>query len=295
VLWAYAQTDWLLIILLVALSVRLGRFLLSGRELDAMWEPLAVGALGYFVAVFALGLYSGYYTAPVDLIAVLYTGRLALAWLAEPTGARVLAAATVFLVLMLHNAAYSAFRVVETKSLIAVKAQFADYLQSHAGGADRLEMFFPYASKFHLMGISSYLKYRGIQIAGQKVRSITAGPSVQIEGRGDYPLDRCVDYRTYTCRHVESPREGAWIVVLPDDDATKADVERAGQGSQLVFSVKACGMCGREGSWFRRLHAISQEYWNRPLPEHWLELQVFKKGLSPGQTSGEPTGNAGAE
>jgi len=257
--------------------------LLSIDELDALWEPLAAGAVGYFFAVFALGLYSGYYTAPVDLIAVLYTGRLALAWIAQPARARVFVVATVFLILMLHNAAYSAFRVMETKSLIAVKEQLADYLKSHAGETDRIELFFPYATRFHLMGISSYLNYRGIQIAGHKAASTAAGPGVVIEGRGEYPLDRCVDYRTYVCRHVDSPGEGAWIVVMPDDDASMADVEHAGQGSALLFSAEACGMCEREGSWFRRLHAVSQEYWNRPLPGHWLQLHVFKKLPSQGR------------
>jgi len=245
--------------------------------------------------VFALGLYSGYYTAPVDLIAVLYTGRLALAWLAKPTRVRVLAAATVFLVLMLHNAAYSAFRVVETKSLIALKAQFADYLQSRAEEADTIELYFPYATRFHLMGISSYLKQRGMRIAGQKASPTATGPRIQIDGRDEYPRNRCVEYRTYACTHVDSPPEGAWIALLPDDDVSTAEVERAGQGSQLVFSVQACGICERKDSWFRGLHAISQEYWNRALPEHWLELDVYRKAASPGPSGTKRTAIAGAE
>jgi len=278
VLWAYVQTDWLLIALLVVSGVRVARALLLHRKLDSLWDPLATGGLAYFAAVFALGLYSGYYPAPVDLIAVLYLGRIGIKWAAKPWRPRAAIVAAAYLILVAHNTAYSAFRVIETKSMIGEKAQLADYVLNHSGSAGQTELYFPFASKFHLMELSAYLKYRGFQLEGQRVLSTAMGPRVVVEGRGDYPLGRCVSYRIYVCKHVDSASENAWIVVLPDDDVSMAEVEKLARGMQLEFSAQSCEGCSGENRWIERLHAISQEYWNTPLPGHWLKLQVFKRG-----------------
>ena len=277
VLRAYLQAEWLVAVMLAVFAVRAARWLITGAELDPLWEPLAAGALGYCFAVVTLRLYSGYYAAPGELIAVLYLGRLALKWLARPRPGRWIAVATAYSILMLHNAAYCAFRVVETKSLIGAKEQFADFLRNQTEGMDRIEVYFPYASGFHLMQISAYLKYRGIPNTGGKGATGNATGQIAVEGGGEYSFDRCVDYSSYQCTHADGAPNGAWIVVMPDDDVSMTGVERAGQGAALVFSVNACGICEREGSWFRRLHAISQEYWDGPLPGHWLQLHVFKK------------------
>jgi hypothetical protein len=294
VLRGYLRAEWLVPVMLAVFAVRAARWLFTGAELDPLWEPLAAGALGYCLAVVTLRLYSGYYAAPAEMIAVLYLGRLALQWLSRPTPGRVIAVATAYSILMLHNAAYCAFRVVETKSLIGAKEQFADFLRNQTEGMDRVEVYFPYASRFHLMGISAYLKYRGIPNRGRKGETGDAKGKIAVEGGGEYPFHRCVDYRSYQCTHADGAPNGAWIVVMPDDDVSRAEVERAGQGATLVFSVKACGICEREGSWFRRLHAISQEYWNGPLPGHWLQLHVFKKSSAVAKTGIEKTTLAGA-
>jgi hypothetical protein len=249
----------------------------SGGEMDPLWESLAAGALGYFFVIIALGLVSGYYMAPVDLVALLYLARVSLAWLLNPTRVRVSIVAIAFTCIMLHNVAYSSFRMIERKNLIAATKEFADFLGDYHSQTDTLELFFPYASQYHLMEISSYLRYRGFHLVGQPVSNNVASPRLLIEGREAFPYGQCVDFRGYSCAHADSPGGGALIVVLPEDNASTRDVENAGKDSNLVFSVKACEVCTRYASWFRVLHAISPEFSTSPLPEHWLQLHVFKK------------------
>jgi hypothetical protein len=46
-----------------------------------LWDGLAVGGVACFFGYLFLGMFSHYYLAPVDLIAVLYVGRFAiLSW-----------------------------------------------------------------------------------------------------------------------------------------------------------------------------------------------------------------------
>jgi hypothetical protein len=161
-----------------------------------------------------------------------------------------------------------------------MKAQFADFLRDYDQDTRPLELFFPYANGYHLMELSSYLRYRGFQLVGQSVTNAGTGHQMLIESRRKFPHDRCVFYQDYTCTQADSPRDGALIVVLPDDNVSMDDVENAGQGAALVFSIKAHGFCTKRGSWFRLLNAISPEFSNGLLPEHWLQLHVFKKGTS---------------
>jgi hypothetical protein len=276
VLLTYAQTDWLPPILLLIFCARVWGFIHSKIELDPTWDPLALGALGYFFAVIILGLVSGYYMAPVDLIALIYAARVALAGIAKPTKLRIALVASMMTCLLLHNVAYSGFRIIERKNLIVLKSQFADFLRGYQPSGKEIELFFPYADGDHLMGLSSYLRYRGLPLVERGGTRNGDGPPVVVESPEEFPRNLCIDYRDYTCVHAESPRQGALIVILPDDVASNRDVQKIGRASVLLFSVRACGFCTSAGSWFRLLHAISPEFSDRQLPEHWLRLDVFK-------------------
>ena len=171
VLLAYLQIDWLPLILLVVLVLRFGLFLFSNGRLDPMWDPLAVGALAYFFGVVSLRINSGYYMAPVDLFALLYLANMSLLWLSKASRLRIAVVAIVFSVVLLHDIAYSSFRMVERKGLITTKSQFADFLSSYLSAAKNrnIELFFPYSDGYRLMGLSSYLRYKGFPLRGQHV------------------------------------------------------------------------------------------------------------------------------
>jgi hypothetical protein len=278
VLLAYLQIDWLPFVLLVVLILRVGLFLFSNGRLDPLWDPLAVGALAYFFGVVSLRINSGYYMAPVDLFALLYLANMSLLWLSGSSRLRIAVVAIVFSFVLLHDIAYSSFRMVERKGIITTKSQFADFLSGYLAAAKSrdVEVFFPYADGYHLMGLSSYLRYKGFPLQGQQVGADDAAPRLVIASRENFDDSRCVNYRDYACIHADRPAPGALIVVLPDDDISVSDVQRVAKDSDLVFSASACAACTKPDSWFRSLHAISAEFSVKPLPEHWLRLDVYQ-------------------
>jgi hypothetical protein len=277
VLLAYLQIDWLPLILLIVLLVRLGLFLFSNGRLDPMWDPLAVGAAAYFFGVVSLRINSGYYMAPVDLFALLYLASMSLLWLSRASRLRISVVALVFLSVLIHDIAYSSFRMVERKGVITTKSQFAEFLRGYlaANGAGSVELFFPYADGYHLMGLSSYLRYKGLPLEGQRAAGGETAPRLVIASREEFDDSRCVNYRDYACTHTESPAPGALIVILPDDDVSLSDVQHLAKDSDLLFSANACAACTKRDSWFRSLHAISAEFSVKRLPEHWLQLDVY--------------------
>ena len=282
VLLADLQIGWLPSILLVVLVLRFGLFLFSSGQLDPTWDPLAAGALAYFLGVVSLRINSGYYLAPVDLFALLYLARMSLLWLSRASRLQISVVAIVFLSVLLHDVAYSSFRMVERKGVITTKSQFAEFLRGYLlskSGGGNAELFFPYADGYRLMGLSSYLKYKGLPLEGQLPPGSEAAPRLIITGREKFVGSQCVNYRDYTCIHAERPAPGALIVVLPDDDVSMSDVQRVAKDSHLVFSANACAACTKPNSWFRSLHAISAEFSVKPLPEHWLQLSVYQRPL----------------
>jgi hypothetical protein len=281
----YLQTDWLALIFLAAVIVRFGWVLYSGGQLDPMWDSLGVGALAYFFGVTALRVNSGYYLAPVNLFALLYLASMLLVWLSKPTKARVFVVAIVFICVFLHDVAYSSFRMIERKNLITTKSEFANFLKGHLPTADNsiVELYFPYANGFHLMGLSDYLRYKGFQLVGQTGTKTDAGPRLLIEGRERFTNNRCVDYRDYACMHEDTPGANALIVVLPDDLVSMNDVKNIGNDSTPLLSLKAPEISTKK--WFRSFHAISPEFSVGQLPEHWLQLDVFKNTTSPSISS----------
>ena len=62
--------------------------------------------------------------------------------------------------------------MVERKGIITTKSQFADFLSGYLAAAKsrNVELFFPYSDGYHLMGLSSYLRYRGFPLEGQTRR-----------------------------------------------------------------------------------------------------------------------------
>jgi hypothetical protein len=278
VLGTALQLEWLPLLLFVVLAARVWRFLFASGQLDPLWDPLALGALAYCFGVLALKLSSGYYMAPGDFIAILYLAKMSSAWLAKPTVMRTALVTVLFLLVLVHGAAYSAFRIVERKQVIALKTQVAEFLLGYESGkSGHVTVFFPFTGGYNLMGFSSFLKYEGLPLAGQNNDATAEGLFV-IEGREDFADDRCVNYRDYVCIHADNPPPNALIVVLPDDDASSDQVAEISRDATLLFSRQAPAILARTDSWFRLLHAVSPEFSDRELPQHWLQIQVFKSG-----------------
>jgi hypothetical protein len=280
VLIAYLQFDWLPFLLLAVVLFRIGRFLFARLPIDPLWDPLAMGAIVYFLGILALRINSGYYMAPVDFLALFYLANLARIWLQKPTQARVFAIATVVICILAQGAAYSSFRVVERKRIIATKSHLADFLNGYLPSVDgdSVELFFPYSSGYHLMDLASYLNYKGFRLEGRGVSSSALGPKLVLKGRETFDDNKCVGYRDYSCFHAENASPGALIVILPDDTVSMKEVRDLAQGSTQLLFVD-CSVCSAHDQWFNLLHTISAEYSLTPLPGHWLQLHVFQEPM----------------
>jgi hypothetical protein len=274
----YLVIDWMAWLLLAVFLFRLVRWLSDKDELDPPWDSLAVGALAYFFAILALRLISSYYLAPVDLVAFVYLGRFALTVL--PTTAKLGRAlgGTVFVCLLVHDAAYSSFRVIERKSLIVESHRLADFLEGYLPKAtgSAIDLYFPYATRHQLATLSAYLKYRGLPIAQSGFAKPSTGPQFIIESPAEFTANKCVEYSVYRCVHGDRPRPGALLVVMPDDHVDMGDVRELARNSTLLFRLDPPACCSSKSSSLRFLYVISPEFAATGLPEHWLQLDIFQ-------------------
>jgi hypothetical protein len=275
----YFRIDPILFALIPIFVLRLGRFVFAEGQLDPLWDPLALGAVAWFSCLIALRMFHGVYTAPADLVALLYLTRLSFSWLSKPTRVRVSVLAAAFTCILLNNAAYSSFWTVERKGVMIINSRLGEFLRNYrpTGGAGTVEVFFPYADGYRLSELSAYLRYIGSNLDEKGARGPEGGPSLVIEGREAFADMRCVEYKDYTCIHADSAGDGALVVVLPDDRASDRDVQELRRDSVLLLSMKLYEACSRPGSWFRSLHSVRGYFWGPELPEHWLQLHVFKK------------------
>jgi len=280
VLAVYLQFDCLPFLLLGVFLLRLGRCLISQMELDPLWDSLAVGAITYFIGILALRINSGYYMAPVDFISIFYLANMARLWLKRPARVRVFSIAGIVIAVMSQAAVYSSVRAVERKETIAAKAGLAEFLKNYLPTIhnDSVELFFPYSNGYHLMGLSSYLNYKGFRLDGQGDLGSKTGPKIIFKGREKFADNKCMGYRDYSCIHAEDPSPGAIVVVLPDDSVSNNELRDIAKDFAQLFYLD-CPVCSAHPRWFTPFHAISAEYSLSPLPGHWLQLHVFRRPI----------------
>jgi hypothetical protein len=274
----YLQTDWPAFALIAIILTRVIRCFLFKRQLDPLWDSLAVGAVICFSGIVAIRLYGCYYTAPADLIAILYLGWIAQSWLSTRSAFRRMAVVAIYVCIVANNASYSAFRIIERKSIIAARSEFAQFLISYKDLTrdSTIRLFFPYAAGKGVMEMSAYLDYKGFEIIGGSDTRGNGMPLIVVQGREQFGNNQCVDYRAYACFHADHPQDGALTVFLPDDDVSTQEVENASKDLVPLLSADVCKLCTRDGSWLRLFHAVSPGFANRPLPGHWMHLDVFK-------------------
>jgi hypothetical protein len=276
VVLAYFKLDglaWLFV------AVVLGRvhLILRHRALPLpLWDGLAFGGVACFAAYLYLGMFSAYYLAPVDLIAVLYVGRFAiLSWGQRGLGSKV--AITVLLgAVLFQDLALSAFRVFERKNVIHGKAEIARVIkaQFRSGTENRRRVFFPFARPYNVMEFASYLSYRGFAVEGLPVQSDSMN-AVVLVGRAVAKDGPCVDYEKLVCHAATSPDAGDLVITLPDDDASFAEAAPYRSEGELLFSYEPRP---RIPQWLipfvGHLHVASNDFVQKKLPDRWLHASV---------------------
>jgi len=276
VVLAYIKHD-LLVWLFVALVLGRAYLILRHRVPPLpLWDGLALGGMACFTSYLYLGMFSCYYLAPVDLIAVLYVGRFAiLSWGQRSLGGKVAIMALLGAVLF-QDVSLSAFLVFERKNVIHGKAEIARVIkaqcQSGAGNAQRV--FFPFANPYRIMEFATYLSYRGLCVEGVPVESAGLN-SVALVSRAVAKDGPCVGYASPVCHAGSSPDPGDLVVVLPDDDASLANTTAYLSGGELLLSYEPRP---RMPPWFNRLvgrlRVASFGFRHKMHPDRWLHASV---------------------
>jgi hypothetical protein len=274
VILSYLKLDLLPWLLTVVVCSR-AYLILRGKVNPApLWDGLAWGGVAVFAAYLYLGLFSAYYLAPVDFIAILYIGRLAhLRWPRLGWGTRAALAALCVLVLF-QNLTLSAVRLYERKNVIHAKAAIASVVKAQCERNRGMKLFFPFADPYEVMEFAAYLSYRGVPVEGVPVgpvvstRVMLLSPSVERAGP-------CVPYEQIVCRPASAAEHGDLVVILPDDDASDAETTVYYRGGELLFS---CEPRPRLPGWLKPLeraaHIASYAFAQETLPDRWLDASV---------------------
>jgi len=206
-----------------------------------LWDGLAFGGAACFLGYLGLGISAAakHYSAPIDLIGLLYLGHLTSLSAAKLHFWRKLVALALLLAVILQNFWLSAFVSFEQKSVIHTKDKIAQVVQARyqntAGDIRRL--FFPFASPYIIMEFAHYLDYRGVPVEG--ITDAAGGlNSVSVVTRAMTKDGPCVGYRNLICHAAATPNAGDLVIVLPDDNQSLADLTPYLAQGELLFSYE---------------------------------------------------------
>jgi len=273
---AYIKLDLLAFLFLIFALARIYMILRRRVAPSPLWDGLAIGGLAYLSAYFCLGIFSAYYLAPVDLIAVLYVGRFTVRSWRQFNLVRKIAVASALCLVLFQNFSLSAFRLFEDKNFVHAKVGIASSVVANymPAAAKPLRLFFPFATPYVLMEFASYLDYRGL--AAEGAPDGNAGKyAVVLVSKGVAVAGPCVPFRSIVCHPGREPVAGDLVVVLPDDDASVAQVSLYLHRGEPLFSYEPRP---RVPEWLdpfvRRLHIASIAFPQKQLPDHWLRASV---------------------
>ena len=245
------------------------------------WDGLAFGGVACFVGYLGLGMWvaSKHYSAPVDLIALLYVGRLASLSVARMHLWGKVVALALLLAVVLEDVSLSAFRVFEEKSVMHAKDEIAQVVlaryQNAAGDLPRL--FFPFANRYIIKEFASYLDYRGVPVEG--IMGASSGlKSVSVATRAmtkDGPCGSIVTLLRHVICHADAtPAPGDLVIVLPDDNQSLAEINSYRAQGELLFSSEP-GIPQSLYPFIRSLPIVSPfDITIRELRDGWLHASV---------------------
>jgi hypothetical protein len=277
---SYIKLD-LLVWVFVAIMLIRTYLILQHRVIPSLlWDGLAFGGVICFAAYLRLHMFTAYFLAPVDVIAVLYVGRLAiLSWKNMHLWTKAIGLIFLFTVLFQY-ASLSAFSVFERKNVIHSKAELARVVegryQNSQGSVRRL--FFPFTNPYRVMEFASYLNYRGVPVEGASVEPAGLN-SVVVVSKAVAKDGPCVEYRSLICRAGVRPNPDDLVIALPDDDSSLGEIATYQEGGDLLLSYKPRPQIPEWlYPWVRRLHIASTPFPQKELPDHWLDasLTVWK-------------------
>lgn len=271
----YAELDLLAGVFICVWLTRM--FLVARGRLvpSLMWDGLACGGALYFAGYIVLRMESAYYLAPVDLIAILYVGRLVFLSLKRMSRVARWCTFALLALVILQDLSVSGFRMYERKNVVHAKAEMARVIQaryrSDPQSAKRL--FFPYGKPFFILEFASYLNYIGVPVEQFQGKSTVGG--VALIGREVHSNGPC-GYRAFICHPGAGPEPGDLVVVFPDDPATMAtSASDQPTGSIQLLSYDPLPPIPPWGEPFvNLLHVASPVFSLTRIPDSWLKASV---------------------
>jgi hypothetical protein len=240
----------------------------------------------YFIAYLYLSIFGIYYLAPVDLIAVLYVGRLAvLSWKKMGSPGKLAGTLLAFIVLF-QNVSVSAFYIYQRKNIIHAKAEIASVVETQYrhGTENDLRLFFPFAGAHEIMEFGAYLSYRGVPVEGAAgeasgMNSVVLAEATRNSAKYLWPETgyvRCIEYASIRCHLVSGPALGDLVIVFPNDEASRAETSVYRERGELLLSYKPRPSIPHWLHWlFDGLHTIAT-YRNDALHDRWMDGSVTK-------------------
>jgi hypothetical protein len=204
-----------------------------------LWDGLAVGGVACFLGYQILHMFSSYYLAAVDLIAVLYVGRVALLSWGNMRRWSQLTVAMLALAILFQGASVSAFAAFERKNVIHAKAEIASVVLTRyqLAGSNAFKLVFPFSHPYVIMEFGAYLNYRGVPLEG--LEDEASGSSVVALATGAVAEDGpCVSWAPVRCHAESVPATGDLVIVLPDDEVSLEQTREYRDRGELIFSYQ---------------------------------------------------------
>jgi len=222
---AYLRLDPLAFLLVAFVAWRFFRIFARRQQPWLLWDSLALGGVAYFFAYLRLSMYASYYLAPVDLIACLYIGRILILSYANIRRPLQLAVALAVSLLLIQQLAFSAFCVFERKNTVRAKAEMARAILSHyrRDPSAPAVVYFPFANTTLVMQFGAYLQHIGVPVDAPPAPG-ARNPSVVLASAAVSTSGPCVAYEEIQCQPGVGPKAGDLVVILPDDEASTAEV-----------------------------------------------------------------------
>ena len=294
---SYIKLDLLAWLFVIFLLGRAYQILRRRTVPSPFWDGLGLGGVLCFAAYLYLGLSSAYYLSPVNLIAILYIGRfIALGWTQTRLWQRI-AVATLCAVVLIQSISLSAVCLFQRKNLLHAKAAIAQIVAERYKAGKAHSLFFPFASPYVLNEFAAYLSYRGIPVEAATTRFAAPNRTVIVFARSIEKDGPCLQWTTFLCRAGSQPATGDLVIVLPDDNASLADVLPYRGPNELVFTYHPKPEIPRAVRQIdRRIHIdphlfspygfdLQGSWPHTEFPDRWLDASVAAWG---GQDINEP-------
>jgi hypothetical protein len=270
VVLGYTRVDLLPWLLVAVLAGRIYLLLRCPAAPLLLWDGLAFGGVACFLAYLYLSIFGVYYLAPVDLIAVLYVGRLAVLSWGKMRSWRKMAAMLLAFIVLYHSVLVSAFVVYERKNVIHAKAEIASVVkkQYRSNNGNHFRLFFPFAGAYVIMEFGAYLNHVGVPVEGASeeapgVNDVVLAESSRNRAKysagGNAEDGRCEEWTPIICRVISEPTSGDLVIVLPDDEASLGEASAYRTRGELLFTYAPRPRIPRWLHWiFDNLHVGAQ-------------------------------------